>query len=75
MKVTKKRCPDCGDFLVDRAGVGEHGPNLKCVNPNCPRGLRDIKCPKCGSTNKEIQSPGISEWQFTCKKCGYIWEQ
>lgn len=76
MKITKKRCPDCDHLLVDvAAGLGQRGQKLECINPDCPSGSRNIKCPKCGATNKKIESPGISEWRFTCKKCGHIWEQ
>ena len=37
-------------------------------------GCKDpVKCPKCGSTDIDIEPYGIHMTYYRCKKCGYDW--
>ncbi len=40
MSSTGKECPFCGDIIVC-LGVGEHGEDLACLNPDCVTRLGD----------------------------------
>jgi transposase-like protein len=73
MRPTNIRCPHCKSFLYSVSGIGEATGELVCENPNCNSYFLDVKCPACGSIEKQIATQGLGDQFFTCKKCGNTW--
>jgi transposase-like protein len=75
MTAKSRLCPDCGHAMTQTTGLSEDERRFLCTNPDCPSRYAGITCPKCGSTEKEIETLGFSarDTEFTCTECGEVW--
>lgn len=73
MRVTKLKCHQCGNPLIDVSLVGGE-PQLICSSQDCPGRIKDSICLKCGSKEKSVTGTGKGFQNFICHNCGNTWD-